>query len=220
MSAFSFNLVAPIYDQLAHFVFGRAIKLAQLETLKFIPQGTQVLIIGGGTGWILKELLDKAICSRVVYLEASDKMLNKTRQLISDKDKAANNIEFRLGTEENLHLAEKFDVVISNFLLDLFAPVPLKKITYKLFHALTPGGLWLVTDFVQPQKRGIKIWGDLLFKSMYLFFRLTCNISASALPDWENLLQSYPLKSGESWYFYHGLIKSVMLQKIPPSVTK
>ena len=55
---------------------------------------------------------------------------------------------------------------------------------------------------------------------MYLFFRITCNISATALPNWENLLQSYSLKSGESWYFYHGLIKSVVLQKTPTLTIK
>ena len=216
----SFNLVAPFYDQLASFVFGRSIRLAQLETLKIIPQGAQVLIIGGGTGWILKELLQQTNCSRIVYLEASDKMLHKAQHLLNHTDKADYTIEFRLGTEDSLHPAERFDVVISNFFLDLFAPAPLKHITDKLFNALTPGGFWLVTDFVQPPKKSKEIWSKLLFKSMYLFFRVTCNISATALPDWQNVLQSYPLISGESWYFYHGLIKSVVLQKTQATATK
>ena len=87
MPSSSFSLVAPFYDQLAYLVFGRAIKISTTKNYKiYTAPESQVLIIGGGTGWILKELLQQTSCKSIVYLEASDKMLHKAQQLISKKD--------------------------------------------------------------------------------------------------------------------------------------
>ncbi|MEZ4686196.1 MAG: hypothetical protein R3B47_09055 [Bacteroidia bacterium] len=56
----SFNRLAPVYDFLASLVFGNRIRQAQRWLLDFIPEGSSILILGGGTGWILEELAEKA----------------------------------------------------------------------------------------------------------------------------------------------------------------
>jgi tRNA (cmo5U34)-methyltransferase len=209
-----FDWVAPFYDSLATLVFGSAIRQSQTVFLHNIPTQASILVIGGGTGWILPELLTQTSPDRVLYLEASQKMLNLARQEVQDLDKVAS-IEFRLGTEKDIRPEEKFDVVISHFFLDLFTPVQLKEIIQILTDRLRPGGFWLVADFVSATGSGIRpVWTQFLIKSMYAFFRVFSGISAHTLPNWQNILSSYTLVPQKSAYFYHRMIKSVLYQKI------
>jgi spermidine synthase len=47
---------ASFYDGLSRLVFGRTLIAAQVAFLSSIPKNAKVLIIGGGTGWILEEI--------------------------------------------------------------------------------------------------------------------------------------------------------------------
>ena len=213
MPAHSFSLVSPFYDSLSRLVFGPAIYRSQEMHIHLIPAGARVLLIGGGTGKLLPALMEQARCREVVFLEASDKMLAKAREQVTGQEYAGN-IVFRLGTEEDIAPEDKFDVVLTHFFLDLFAPAALNKIISRLHRALVPGGWWLASDFVWPGGSPLRrALASTLFRSMYLFFRLTCGISATTLPDWQNRLAHFHLKSIKSAYFYHGLIKAAAYQK-------
>jgi tRNA (cmo5U34)-methyltransferase len=213
MPAHSFSLVAPFYDQLSRLVFGTSISRSQQVHLNLIPTGARVLMIGGGTGKLLPALMAQTSCREVVFLEASNKMLAKARELVAGQGYAGR-ITFRLGTEEDIGPEDKFDVILTHFFLDLFSPAALNKITSRLHQALLPGGWWLVSDFVWPGGLLRRALAAALFNSMYLFFRLTCGISATTLPNWEDRLAHFHLKPTKSAYFYHGLIKAAAYQKI------
>ena len=208
-----FDFVAPFYDSLAGLVFGRAIRDAQIIFLNMIPRQSRILIIGGGTGWILPELFTHSSPARIVYLEASPKMLNLARQQIINPVQEACT-EFRLGSEKNIRPEEKFDAVISHFFLDLFLPDQLTDITNIIFKSLRPGGFWLIADFIRTPGRSIRpICNRILIKSMYAFFRVLSRISAAALPNWEEKLTEFAMEPQKSAFFYHRLIKSVIYQK-------
>jgi len=213
MPAHSFSPVANFYDVLAQIVFGNKLQEAQAANLRYISDNSRILIIGGGSGWILQQVIQHTQHSTIVYLEASDSMLRKSEEKIINQNKN-NKIEYRLGTEENIGGQETFDIIIANFFLDLFSPAYLIIILEKLNCALAPAGKWLITDFVQPRTGKFPPWlAQVLFKSMYVFFRLTCGISAAALPDWENYLKPFSYAEINSAYFYHGLVKSMVLGK-------
>ena len=212
MPAHSFSPVAGFYDALARIVFGRKLQEAQAANLNYIADNSRLLIIGGGSGWILQQVLFRICHSRIVYLEASGSMLRKSEKR-NKHNLFSNTVEYRLGTEADIYPSEQFDIIIANFFLDLFSPSYLDPIAEKLYSALAPGGKWLITDFVPPVTNFLPAWrAYILYKSMYLFFRVTCGISATTLPDWENNLKPYPLEKINSAYFYHGLIKSVVFR--------
>jgi spermidine synthase len=54
--AANYNNSAWFYDSLARLVYGKALVNAQVYLLKHITENAKVLIVGGGTGWILDEL--------------------------------------------------------------------------------------------------------------------------------------------------------------------
>jgi tRNA (cmo5U34)-methyltransferase len=122
-----FNLVAGYYDWLVRLVFGKSMREAQAYFLKDVPPGCNVLILGGGTGWILRALLDKQPDCKVWYIEASSEMIKRTKQKIESDQRR---VTFIHGTEDSIPDAG-FDFVVTNFFLDLFPSAPLRKVIGK-----------------------------------------------------------------------------------------
>ena len=52
----SYDSIAGVYDKLAGIFIGKALREAQIYLLQFIPANARLLIVGGGTGWILEEI--------------------------------------------------------------------------------------------------------------------------------------------------------------------
>src|SRR5688572_10145370 len=107
-----FNRVAGVYDILARMVFGRSIQQAQLHFLNELPTQGNILILGGGTGWILKSILKVRPLITIWFVEASDAMIAKAKQQAGN-DEAR--IHFIHGTEETLVPEVQFDAVLANF---------------------------------------------------------------------------------------------------------
>ncbi|HEY5919069.1 MAG TPA: methyltransferase domain-containing protein [Chryseolinea sp.] len=200
-----FDVIAPYYDSLARLVFGDSIRRCQLEYLDKIPPDAQVLIIGGGTGWLLSELIKINPSCRVWYLESSMKMLEMTKARF---DGVSNpKIVFIHGTEKNLQQYTEihFDAVITNFYFDLFTSASLNLALGEIKKCFSPGVTLLVSEFVARTR-----WHRLLLFLMYRFFRWTCAIEARNLPDWEDQLKKNGFVQRSEATFYFGFIKSSM----------
>lgn len=197
-----FDRIASVYDQLAKLVFGNSIKQAQVYFLNDIPSQSKVLILGGGTGWFLQHLLVLRPDSEVWYIEASLKMLELSKNTTNN----SSHVHFIHGTEDNLPMGVQFDVVITNFYFDLFMEVQLDLILERIHTALKPSSIWLVTDFVA----GKKEWQEGMLKVMYIFFRLTCQIESSKLPNWNQQLAKKSWVKSSSKYFYRKFIEATV----------
>lgn len=207
-SAAGFDGVAWCYDVLSGLVFGKSLRQAQQFALESLPPDNPcVLIIGGGTGWVLGEVLRRRPESRILYLEASAAMLRRAQATLQQAAPAqANQVTFQLGTEAALAPDATFDALVTFFLLDLFTPQYLQGLLQRLRAAQRPGAPWLVADFVPPQHQ----WQRVLHHSMYTFFRLTTGISARQLPDWPAALQGLGLKQQTAARFYGGAVIGAM----------
>ncbi len=197
-----FDGIAPIYDGLAKIVFGNSIRHAQLHFLREIPEASSVLILGGGTGWLLLALLRINPDCQVCYIEASHKMLESARDKISTLPKAK--VHFIHGTEEVLPVHARYDAVIANFYFDLFSSPSLEMLVKDISKWISPAGKLLVSDFTDNQVW----WQSALLSFMYLFFRLVCGIEAIRLPDWQHQLGSLDFVCKKSKGFYRNFIKS------------
>lgn len=200
-----FDFVAAFYDPLARLVYGSALRRAQQAALVAgLPTGApRVLIIGGGTGWVLGEVLRRRPAARIVYLEASGRMLHRSRQWLHQHwPHCAAQVEFRLGTEAQLAAAEQFEAVLTFFFLDLFEPQRLRTLVARLHAALAPDGTWLVADF-EPPRTG---WQRLLLGLMYAFFGLTTGISARRRPPIEALMARAGLRATPAGTFFRGMV--------------
>jgi tRNA (cmo5U34)-methyltransferase len=208
-----FDFVAAFYDPLARLVYGEALRRAQQAALAAgLPAGApRVLLIGGGTGWVLGEVLRRQPRARIVYLEASPRMLHQSREwLRRHLPQHTTQVEFRLGTEAALQPPEQFEAVLTFFFLDLFEPARLQAIVTRLRAALAPGGSWLLADFGPPQAW----WHRLLLKLMYWFFGFTTGIRARQRPPIKAALRRTGLRPEAAGQFFGQMIEASVWREV------
>jgi len=211
--------VARVYDLLAGLVFGSALRRAQRAALAAgLPlapaPAPRVLVLGGGTGWLLADLWRARPTARVLYLEASAGMLARTRaHLRRQPPPPTATLELRHGTEANLRPDERFDAIVTFFVLDCFSAADLPVALARLDAARLPGAPWLVADF-RPARRG---WQRALLAAMYGFFRLTSGLRVRQLPPWPTALAARGLRPVWQKLYYGGAIAALVLTDAPPA---
>jgi len=198
----AFDKVSAVYDNLASLVYGQSIRNAQLLYLQEVKHSKCILIIGGGTGWIIEELIAINADATIWYVEASGKMLAMTQA----REKVANraDIKFVHGTEKSLPDFPVFDAVIANFYFDLFSNSVLEDVIESLCRSMFPGAVLLVSDFNPP----IHWWQRLLMSAMYRFFRIVSCLTTDRLPQWQEALKKNNFLLLKTETFYRGFIRS------------
>lgn len=205
MSA-NYNNSAWFYDRLSRVIYGRALIKAQIYLLKFIPANAAILIAGGGTGWILEEIAKRHPSGLdITYVEVAPNMMALSKK----RNAGSNKITFINNAIENISLPHNFDVIITPFLFDNFTEQTLQKVFEHIHTSLKTNGLWLNTDF---QLTG-QWWQKALLKSMFLFFKILCNIEASKLPDIEKHFTQHGCKAISQQTFFKDFIISTAYQK-------
>jgi ubiquinone/menaquinone biosynthesis C-methylase UbiE len=193
--ASNYNNSAWFYDGLSRLVYGRTLINAQVYLLQFVPADSVVLIVGGGTGWILEELTKVHPSGlQIIYVEVAADMMALSRR----RNTGLNSIVFINEAIEDVDIADEVEIVITPFLFDNFTEATAQKVFNHIHQLLKPGATWLNADF---QLTG-KWWQSALLKSMFLFFRMLCKIEASQLPDVERLFISCGFKALEGKCFY------------------
>jgi tRNA (cmo5U34)-methyltransferase len=200
-----FNLIAPIYDRLSSFVFGRSMRQAQTLFLEDIPADANVLILGGGTGWLLAELLRVNGSCRVWYIEASSKMLELSKSKV---DNGLRRVRFVHGTQYTIPQGIIFDAVITHCYLDLFTADSCQRTIQRITSAMREESLWLIADFLNTTW-----WQSALLNLMYKFFRTVSSVEAKELPPWRDLVAQNGFLVKRSRNFFGGFIFSALFRK-------
>lgn len=204
-AANQFDRVARVYDRLAKLVFGTSIVASQQFFLREIPANARILILGGGTGWILNEIAAATTACEIWYIDASEKMIEQA------KNANANllPVHFIHGTEDDIPPTVSFDILITNFYLDLFDERELYSVLDKITQSLTGEVRWIVTDFLD-RKRW---WQSLMLNAMYSFFRIVTGLENRRLPDWNLAIQRNGFAKIGSRLFYRGFIEAAIFAK-------
>ncbi|MEM7371279.1 MAG: class I SAM-dependent methyltransferase [Bacteroidota bacterium] len=202
-----FDWIAPIYDKLAGAVFGDALQRARGHFLSHIRTGDQVLIIGGGTGWILPEVLNRVgEKGQILYVEISAGMVQKSSQRILTHPNR-DIVQFLQGTVQAIPVSRKFDRIITHFFLDLFTEQELEEVFECVYQRLRTRGRWLIADFAVPDNTW-KLPSMLLLTIMYWFFRICCGISGKRIQDFRALFNKREMPLLDEQLFWKGLITS------------
>ncbi len=202
----NYDSIAWFYDRLSRLVYGQTLVKAQQFLVKDIPTDSRVLIVGGGTGWVLEEIAKiHSTGLTITYIDASPKMIAIARK----RNLGDNSITFIAATIEAIDTTEVYDVVLTPFLFDNFTESGMRKVFVQLDKNLAPQGRWLFCDF---QKTDI-FWQKLLLKVMYFFFSVSCGIEASALPGTEICFSEHEYKIRTQKMFLDGFVASTIFEK-------
>jgi tRNA (cmo5U34)-methyltransferase len=200
-----FDFLAPVYDSMARFIFGKSMVHSQIWFFNKIPTASRILILGGGTGWILEELQKHDSTATIWYVEISAGMMQRAQNR-----RIRNRVHFIVGTEEMIPTGLVFDVVITNFYLDLFSDKKLSQVLQHINKRTSAPAIWLASDFVDGQIW----WHRWMLRTMYFFFKAICDIEAKQLPNWHQRLQEGGWKEIHGKFWFGDFIKSTAWKRV------
>ena len=217
-----FNRLAVFYDFLVFVSFGRFIARSRVALLERLPKGGHVLIAGCGTGEFLASFLSHDSEARVVCVDISDAMLEKARLRVARKiPKNLERVRFVRGDIRDLEAGLGFDLVCTNYFLDVFAEESVVAIMQKLDGFLRAGGRWYLSDFTLAFSDG---WRRCFFvaveRLLYWFFIAACRIEGRELYDYEKYFERLDLKFQCRRTFLGGFLFCAIYQKPAKVVDK
>ena len=193
MQARGFDGLSPFYDLIASSFSFNTIWRSQAYFLSHLGNYSSVLILGGGTGRILQEMMKRSVSDNYVYVDCSAKMIKRSRRRVKDDPR----VHFICGTEDDIPPGKNFDLIVTPYVLDCFNEKQLGRVMKVLDARLSPGGKWFFTDFV---KKGI------ITRSLYLFFRATGAVEVKSLPDFEKQFELFGYRTEAEKYFLGRLL--------------
>jgi trans-aconitate methyltransferase len=210
----SFDGVALWYRTLETIAFGNALQRARVACLGEIGSPRRALIVGEGNGRFLAGLLQRHPLIKIDCIDSSQRMLDLARQSI------LRTVPDEIGRVTFLHddaiswmPRDRYDLIVTHFLLDCFTVQRIGSIVAKLAQAAAPKAAWLLADFRVPEA-GFTHWHARVWLAvMYWFFRSVAQIEARDLVDPSPFLLAEGFVLERQLLFRYGMLKSELWRR-------
>ncbi len=164
-SARSYESISSIYERLNLLFTGGQNLATRLSQIEDMHAGQRVLYVGVGPGEEALEAARRGI--KVTCVDLSPSMIEIVRQRF---EAAGVPGEFVCADIMEFESEEAFDVVVSNFFLNIFSrPVMLQMLT-RLVSLVRPGGDFVVADFAPPR-------GSFVLRARHRLYYTVANVS-------------------------------------------
>jgi SAM-dependent methyltransferase len=169
-----FNLVAPLYPALERCVFGSRLNRARRAFFDAIVQANRILLVGEGNGRFLSLLLGLKNKGCVNVVEKSAVMIRLAKKRTRKLGALRCDLKFIETDVLAFSPADRFDCVVTHFVLDLFNPPAQQSLIERIAELTAPGGSWINVDFLPART----VRGGILMWLQYTFFRMASRIEA------------------------------------------
>jgi SAM-dependent methyltransferase len=180
----NFNRIARPYRWLEYLSLGSALENCRTHYLPQLLDRRHALVLGDGDGRFLAELLASNPGLHADAIDTSTTMLQLLRQRC---EAATPNAATRLRTHHanalTIPLEDSYDLVVTHFFLDCLTQPDLDTLITHINPTLTPGALWLISDFRVPNGL-MRLPARVLVRTLYLAFRLLTGLLTTHLPDY------------------------------------
>jgi SAM-dependent methyltransferase len=178
----SFDPIARPYRWLEYLALGKALENCRNHYLPQLLDRRHALVLGDGDGRFLAQLLAYNPNVQADAVDISAAMVQLLRQRC---EAATPNAAARLRTHHanaiTFPLQQQYDLVVTHFFLDCLTQPELDKLITRIAPTLTPGALWLISDFRIPPGP-MRLPAKLLVRSLYLAFRILTGLRTTRLP--------------------------------------
>jgi SAM-dependent methyltransferase len=209
----NFDLIARPYRWLEYLTLGRALERCRLHFLSNLFQQKHALILGDGDGRFLAQLLAR---NSHLQADAVDTSATMLRLLRHQCETTSPSVAARLQTHQGNALtvpikATSYDLIVTHFFLDCLNQAELETLISRIAPILTPGALWLISDFRIPgglMHRPAKF----IIRSLYLTFRILTGLRTTRLPDHTAPLEQAGLTRIAHQHYLAGLLVTELWQ--------
>lgn len=189
----------------------------QSKLLSQLRQMNDILIVGGGSGKILEQAIQLGISRRYVYAELSEKMIARTKARMKKHTFAE--IEYSTNFRSNLE-SRNFDCVILPFVLDCYSHSSIDIIIKSIKSGLNDKGLIIFIDFQHLSNTSASnVLKNLFIKLLYQFFRITAQIEANGLANFDSIFLQNGFKPTYRLNRCNGWIQGT-IWKLPSAIFK
>ena len=178
-----FDRVARPYRLLEYLALGNALTRARTTHLPSLTESRNALLLGDGDGRFLATLLQTNPSLRATAIDSSRVMLHLLTQRCAFAADRLTTHRADAFTSLAALPPSSFDLVATHFFLDCFSERDLARLVPAICTRLTPGALWVVSDFRIPTAGPLRLPARLLVRSLYLAFRLLTSLRPTRLPD-------------------------------------
>ena len=209
-----YDRIVFVYDFIAGFFSFNQINKSQLGFLLHLSDQSSCLILGGGTGYFLQKLLEMNKTIHVTYIDASANMIAAAQQRIQKKiPDALDRVAFFCKEVENFEW-QKYDVIVSNYFLDLFGEDHVQVLVKKFNKYLNPQGFVYITDFHIPETNSFVKWGTILgLKILYRVHKSITKMEVRKLPKIEKIMMMQNFSILYSENYLKGILKCNLYKK-------
>jgi hypothetical protein len=180
-----FNRLARLYRWMEFFSFGPWLGLTRRTFLGDLAHRRRALVLGDGDGRFTGRLLRVNPAVRVDAVDSSAAML---QALLRRAGPHADRVRVHLSDARDWKppaaiAAPPYDLIVTHFFLDCLTTREIESLAARLRSAVSPGTLWIVSEFAVPPGWFGRFIALPLVKTLYFSFGLLTGLQIRALPD-------------------------------------
>lgn len=209
----NFDRVARLYRWAEYAALGRLLEQVRCRFLDRLGGCREALLLGDGDGRFTAALLRAHPQMRATAVDASGAMLRLLAERSGFAAERLHTVQGSLpevlASESVRRAVEAPNLVVSHFVLDCFAQAEVEA-TVRAAAALGGGSgmLWLLSDFGEPHRRGLRLPGRLYVRALYAAFGVLTGLTVRRLPDPQAALRAAGFRCVERHERLNGLLYS------------
>lgn len=202
----AYNRIAWLYDRLSRSCLGKEFTASKYTYLERLQVGQTILILGGGSGENLPEIVERiGAKGSVYYMDASTSMIQRAKRRFQGGIPL--NIEFIHNADFSQLSTINPDIILTQYFLDVLSDKQL----WVLFDQLAAIGdkhtEWIFVDFYAiPEKQ----W---LINMLIGLFRVLVDHPRKDLPDYGYFFDRWGWEEKEAYSFKEGFIHAKVFRR-------
>ena len=181
MTTPNFNRLARIYRWMEFFSFGPWLMRCRCAFLNECLTSRYALALGDGDGRFTARLLRENPAILIDAVDTSPAMLKALSSRA--KTHAARIRTFQSDARSWLPANLPYDLIITHFFLDCFSTDEVKALASTLGNAVSPGCLWIISEFAIPEDRFGRLVAQPVVWTLYRAFGWLTGLQVRTLSD-------------------------------------
>jgi SAM-dependent methyltransferase len=204
----NFDRLAKLYMWMELVTFGPLLARCREAFLSEHVPARRAVVLGDGDGRFTAELLRVNSQVRIDAVDASSAMLDA---LLHRARQNAGRVSAHCADVRNWQPANSpYDLVVTHFFLDCLATEEVRALATKVYGAVSPSAMWIVSEFAVPHSRFGRWVARPLVWLLYRAFGLLTGLKIRSLPDHDGALRDAGFTLTQRRCILRGLLVSEM----------